>query len=158
MARSLSALSSYFTELDDLGDVLVQTLDGWRTPAVIVFGGESSGKSTILERITMLRLFPTDTNICTRMPIYLKLRYARLPGRARLRVVRNRDGVVTGGPPGTIDITRGGADVIRTWMHKVLRSQNSKVAGISSEEHLCLEMSGPDLPCIDVVDLPGIVS
>jgi hypothetical protein len=39
-----------------------------------VLGNEKSGKSTLLERLTMMPVFPKDEDICTRMAIQLRLR------------------------------------------------------------------------------------
>jgi hypothetical protein len=43
-------------------------------PQIIVLGNEKSGKSTLLERLTMMPVFPKDEEICTRMAIQLRLR------------------------------------------------------------------------------------
>jgi hypothetical protein len=42
-------------------------------PKVFVIGTESSGKSSLLERITKCQLFPRDGTICTKCPINVKL-------------------------------------------------------------------------------------
>ena len=42
-------------------------------PKVIVIGTESSGKSSLLERITKCQLFPSDSKLCTKCPIKVKL-------------------------------------------------------------------------------------
>jgi hypothetical protein len=44
-------------------------------PQIIVAGQESSGKSSVLERIAMLSFFPRSIDICTRMPIKLHLKH-----------------------------------------------------------------------------------
>jgi hypothetical protein len=44
-------------------------------PQIIVAGQESSGKSSVLERIAMLNFFPRSDDICTRMPILLQLKH-----------------------------------------------------------------------------------
>ncbi|KAE8984076.1 hypothetical protein PF005_g25361 [Phytophthora fragariae] len=44
-------------------------------PQIVVVGQESSGKSTVLESVAMLPLFPRDSAMCTRLPILLKLRH-----------------------------------------------------------------------------------
>ena len=50
-------------------------LDGWQPPAVVVFGAESSGKSTLLERVSLTPLFPIGKRTCTRLPVVISLRY-----------------------------------------------------------------------------------
>ena len=45
----------------------------YQLPKVIVIGTESSGKSSLLERITKCQLFPRDDKLCTKCPIKVKL-------------------------------------------------------------------------------------
>ena len=40
--------------IDPVRDMLDTELDGWEPPQVMVIGGQSSGKSALLERITMM--------------------------------------------------------------------------------------------------------
>ena len=72
------ALSKFFKELDPLQDLLRETLDGLKAPKVKVMGDESAGKSTILEMLAMIPLFPRKRRCCTRLAIHLRLR--RTPG------------------------------------------------------------------------------
>ena len=74
---SVQALSSYFRDLDSIQEELEEALGGWETPVVLVFGAESAGKSTILERVAMLPLFPKGDGICTRLPILVQLRQSK---------------------------------------------------------------------------------
>ena len=43
-------------------------------PQFVVVGEESSGKSSVLERLMMTPLLPRAENICTRLPIHVRLR------------------------------------------------------------------------------------
>ena len=76
-AASVQALSAYFRDLDSIQEELEQALGDWETPVVLVFGAESAGKSTILERVAMLPLFPKGDGICTRLPILVQLRQSK---------------------------------------------------------------------------------
>lgn len=69
---SLAALTPIFEAIDPIRDLLT-SLDS-QTPQIVVMGNENSGKSTLLERIAMMPLFPTDKRICTRMVIKICLR------------------------------------------------------------------------------------
>jgi hypothetical protein len=71
---SIHDLWSVFGVLDPLQDVLEQTLDGWQPPQLVVIWQESSGKSTVLERLAMMPMFPRDKKLCTRVAIHVRLR------------------------------------------------------------------------------------
>ena len=45
-----------------------------RLPQVIVVGGRSAGKSSLLESITKCPIFPRHQDVCTKMPIILKMK------------------------------------------------------------------------------------
>lgn len=70
---SVRALNHIFKITDDLEDVLSEILEGWDSPQVVVIGRENTGKSTILERLCMLPMFPRDSKVCTRMAIRVKV-------------------------------------------------------------------------------------
>eukprot|EP00983_Pelagomonas_calceolata_P002372 79849-Pelagomonas_calceolata.AAC.4 len=48
-------------------------LEDFQMPRIVVVGGESTGKSSLLENITKCAVFPRDKDICTRMPIRMQL-------------------------------------------------------------------------------------
>lgn len=45
----------------------------FKLPTVIVVGGKSAGKSSLLENITKCPVFPRDPALCTKMPVKLQL-------------------------------------------------------------------------------------
>ena len=65
MKNLREALFHYFEGFHTLRDQLSEALDGWDTPVVVVFGAQNAGKSTLLERIAMMRLFPKGNGLCT---------------------------------------------------------------------------------------------
>ena len=48
--------------LDGMRDILKldETLKDWKSPKIVVIGSESSGKSSLLERLMMFPLLPRD--------------------------------------------------------------------------------------------------
>jgi hypothetical protein len=60
-------------QLPSLGVNMKNLKDSLLLPKVIVIGTESSGKSSLLERITKCQLFPRDNKLCTKCPIKVKL-------------------------------------------------------------------------------------
>jgi hypothetical protein len=52
-----------FALLDgSMRELLTAMLDGWQPPQVVVVGEESSGKSSVLERLMMTPLLPRAEN------------------------------------------------------------------------------------------------
>jgi hypothetical protein len=89
---SIHDLRSVFGVLDEVRDVLEQTLDGWQPPQLVVMGQESSGKSSLMERLAMMPIFPRDKRLCTRVPIHVRLRNADKCEAATLEVHNVRTG------------------------------------------------------------------
>ena len=56
-------------------------------PSFVVLGSESSGKSTLLERVSMFHMFPRGDGICTRMAIKVELRRTPVAAPPVLQVV-----------------------------------------------------------------------
>lgn len=63
---SLKNMSSLFRMLDHTPSFTAEILPNWIPPCITVIGNESSGKSTILERLLMMSIFPRGQDICTR--------------------------------------------------------------------------------------------
>ena len=148
-AASVQALSAYFRDLDSIQEELEEALGDWETPVVLVFGAESAGKSTILERVAMLPLFPKGDGICTRLPILVQLRQSKDDRPPRLTVVEDEK-VVDYEDMDT-------EEEIRKIMEETVKRENDDVIGISKRSYLKLVVTGPDFPNLDLLDLPGLV-
>ena len=74
MSSNLGDLSHVLSIIDPLRSVMADTMAGREPPTIIVLGAESSGKSTILERMIMLPIFPRQQGLCTRIAIKVHLR------------------------------------------------------------------------------------
>ena len=87
-ASSMSeALSKFFHKLDPLRELLREVLEGWAPPRVVVIGDESAGKSTILEQLANMPIFPRKRAFCTRLPVHLRLRRDPDVSKAQLWVL-----------------------------------------------------------------------
>ena len=99
---SFRAVNQYFETLQelDLGSLLQGSLENvaQNELQIIVVGSESSGKSTILERLCNVLVLPRHQHTCTTMSIVIKLRNAGTPLPPELKVVRIEDGEVVDGP------------------------------------------------------------
>ena len=82
----LTDLAHTFQQLDAVRDVLSDALAGWAPPRIVVVGMRSSGKRTLLERMTMMPLFPRGEGTCTRMPVHIELRNEKEPRLPKLAV------------------------------------------------------------------------
>ena len=145
----------------------------------MVLGGESSGKSTILERITMLPLFPRAEVLCTRMPIKVQLRNSAVAEPATLRVQdtsaflgrkagQMNEGEVEGEQyEKTISLlTDGGQlntseDDVREEMESLVErfgQKSGRKSDICSDKMIILTVKHPQLPTLDLIDLPGLIA
>lgn len=124
-------------------------------PQIVVVGDQSAGKSSVLEAISRVR-FPTKGGLCTRFATELILRRADFSS-ASVRIVRaspqtrdddagrpfERLGFITEDLPGVIEEAKA-------WM-----GLDEDGAGDFSRDVLRVEVSGPDVHPLTLVDLPG---
>ena len=94
--KSVLRLSRVFRGLDPIREQLKSVLEGWEPPVVVTIGGESAGKSTILERIAMTPLFPKGKTMTTRLPILISLRNVETNEQPCLQVMQRSRGFGNG--------------------------------------------------------------
>ncbi|KAF5627433.1 dynamin GTPase [Fusarium sp. NRRL 52700] len=123
-------------------------------PQLVVVGDQSSGKSSLLEAIARFP-FPVHGGLCTRFPIKLVLRrssevrisYFIEPGSSRSDNDRDR-------------LRRFEDHLTDTNMFGDCLSRAAAVLGGTAagftDDILVVTQSGPQLPYLDVLDLPGI--
>ena len=163
MNKPVTSIQNYFGQffqmLEPIREVLDQTLEGWDTPIIVVFGAESAGKSTILERIAMIPIFPKGEDLCTRLPIRVRLRNSQQAKKASLVVLekKGKGGFKAVGGPGEIDLAKG-EDIVRQKMNDIIEKENKTVVGISQTMQIELTLEGPDYPNLDLIDIPGLVA
>ena len=72
---SIRKLGERYDELGQFGALLPQVLhDSIEPPTFLLIGKSSAGKSSLLERLTMLPLFPRSDSLCTRAVVQIRLR------------------------------------------------------------------------------------
>ena len=155
-AKYLSELGNTFALLDGLRGLLAETLDGWQPPQLVVVGQESSGKSSVLERLMMTPLLPRDENICTRLPIHVRLRRSDKAMPPKLEVYNTNTKETERGPY-IIAAHSGVADVSEE-MRRILIQEQGSLRGVSAHRIIILHITNPNVPCLDLVDMPGIVT
>ena len=108
-------------------------------PKVIVIGTESSGKSSLLERITKCQLFPSDSKLCTKCPIKVKLQNGKPSYSIQL-------------PNDTIQQLENKKDIYPI----VQKYMNSLTHDFISENEIIINITDIDVPDFEFYDLPGI--
>ena len=121
----------------------------------MVFGNETSGKSSLLERLAMMPLLPRGDGTCTRLPIVLRLRHAD--------VARNPVLVVRDSASGREEVRRtvsiaGGEVDVRREMERVIAEEHKGLSSVSSSRIIEVHVHSPAVPSIDLMDLPGLTS
>ena len=95
--ESVTTMGDLYAVLDPLHMMLSPTLDDWAPPQVVVVGQDTSGKSTLLERISQMPLFPRGCDECCGTPIRVQLRRGD-EASVRLSIVDQATGCTVGGP------------------------------------------------------------
>ena len=85
-----NALSKFFREFDEKRELLHEVLEGWEPPRIVAIGDESAGKSTILEQLANVPIFPRKRRFCTQMPIELRLRRDPDDSKATLMIYKTQ--------------------------------------------------------------------
>jgi len=159
-ASMKDALSKAFQELDPLRNLLRDVLKGLEPPKIVVVGVESSGKSSELEQLASLPVFPRQKRFCTRIPIHLRLRRSH-SSQATLCVYKI-DGTkhTLEGQPKKMPQENGWWWVQEEMLRLVKEADSTTTSqnGIVHDKIIVLEVQRPDIPVIDLVDFPGLTS
>ncbi len=122
-------------------------------PQLIVCGNQSSGKSSVLEAISGVP-FPTNDDVCTRFAIELMLR------RSSTREAKAKIG------PGATASAEHKARLdkfsrkielshVSGLIEEAKKVMNLEDNGSFCDDVLQIELSGPDMPLLTLIDLPG---
>eukprot|EP01062_Namystynia_karyoxenos_P005097 TRINITY_DN11793_c0_g1_i1.p1 TRINITY_DN11793_c0_g1~~TRINITY_DN11793_c0_g1_i1.p1 ORF type:complete len:654 (+),score=211.04 TRINITY_DN11793_c0_g1_i1:170-1963(+) len=148
----MAVLGQIYDDLCPLHRPLRAVLDDHQPPHIAVIGEESSGKSSVLRAISGVDCFPQGEEVVTRMKIAVRLRNKRTKQRTVL-CVKDTTGKTVHGPE-VVDPERGCQQVKAAMDQQVARAK----ATIVTDRYIQLEISGPSLPCVDLIDLPGIIA
>lgn len=155
--KSLADFGNIFKALDPLQNTLTSV--AW--PQIVVLGNENTGKSTLMSRLCMMPLFPTDKKLCTRMVIKVCLRRGARE-LLQLGVVPMKRCSRSSEPTmeRTLTVSRENAsDRIQQLMLEEVRAENGgQPVGICRDKMLVLHVVAPTVPNLDLVDLPGLLT
>lgn len=114
---------------------------------------ETHGKSTLLERLLKLALFPKGKGRCTTAILRAQLRR----GPATLATISIRNRVTLEESHVETDVPLEGLEfAVRRLMKTIINEIEHCLVAIEHEVLICIMRE--DLPNLDLVDLPGIVS
>lgn len=121
-------------------------------PSVVVVGAQSSGKSSVLNRLIGRTILPTSTGCCTRSPIVFSVR--NIADRSRL-TVETRDGEKTTQIfNGYIDDNDDDIIIEKLMEATEIIAPN----GIITKTPIYVHLSYRNAPDISFVDLPGLIT
>ncbi|KAK3281841.1 hypothetical protein CYMTET_10391 [Cymbomonas tetramitiformis] len=151
--EDLTQLRLAFSKLDELRELLQETLKGWDPPSITVVGTRSAGKSTVLERLSNIPLFPRNPSICTRLPIHVRLRQS-VHGNAQVRLFVKDTQSGEEGPSRFIPFESGHRYVDE--VQERILIEHESTTGFSTTKQIILEVHHPTVPSIDLIDIPGL--
>ena len=173
---SAERCAGFFDVIDPLKELVER--EHWSAPQVIMLGQESTGKSTLLERLTGLPIFPRNADLCTRSLIKVCLR--RGPARKLRLLVQDILSLRFDDEDGReVELDELGAAVMKEMTRQVrLESLRQEMPdkssdfydatvsdaplqpsdGLCTKKVLVIELSSPKAPNLDVVDCPGLVA
>jgi hypothetical protein len=144
--------------LDLIDKLQFAQLDNVKLPQIVVVGDQSAGKSSVLEALTGTP-FPRDAGACTRFATEIRLRRAKQT-QLKISIIPDKNrpfndqkrlleygGDVTGDTP------------FETMMRDAteLIAPRNMPGRFAARDVLVVEKSGPDMPLLTLVDLPGLV-
>eukprot|EP01040_Poterioochromonas_malhamensis_P014225 gene14225-15729_t len=155
--------SEIFKELDRISTMSEMRLLDFEAPKIVVLGNESHGKSTILERVIGLPLFPKEKGICTRCVVRVHMRrcVADQPSLAEISVrrvlIEGKDQVIAVPPPAQIVALDNIREKIKEVMDSLIRSDLEQRVIIDDHE-IIVKINLPYCLNVDILDLPGLVT
>ncbi len=121
---------------------LLGSNDPFDLPGIVVVGGQSVGKSSLLEAISGIKL-PSDSKICTRCPLQLEM----------YRSDHSSFSISYGGhPPGSVStLSEITSEIVQAT--KTLTGGDTKIV----DRMITVKICSPDACDLTVIDLPGIM-
>lgn len=146
-------------ELLDLIDKLqFAQLDNVKLPQIVVVGDQSAGKSSVLEALSGTP-FPRDAGACTRFATEIRLRRSK-ESRLKVTIIPDKNKPYNE----QARLMQFGGDVTGdTPFETLMRDATELIAPkdipgrFASKDILVVEKTGPDMPLLTLVDLPGLV-
>jgi GTP-binding protein EngB required for normal cell division len=111
----------------------------YKLPKILMIGGESAGKSSVLENITKCHIFPRDAKTCTKCPVKVLLNNSKENALCK------------------ISINEEEKEIPESEIYTYLDSYMKTLKDIVDYE-ITLKITKKNYPNIELYDLPGIVA
>jgi GTP-binding protein EngB required for normal cell division len=136
--------NSLFGQIENIFEQVLSdnTKENYQLPKVIVIGTESSGKSSLLERITKCQIFPRDGKLCTKCPIKVKLVSVNYASSSYSVKLPNK-------PIQNLNNKKDIYPIVQKYM-------NDLPNDIISQDEIIINIIDKDVPDFEFYDLPGI--
>ena len=145
-----SAAAALLDTIDSLRELQVGEIVN--LPQIVVVGDQSSGKSSVLEAISGLS-FPTKGDLCTRFATELVIRRAP-ETKIDVRIIANGPDSTS---PRLFQRTTFNRDTLRQIISEATEKMGIRLGSSRrfSRDVLRIELTGPDVVSLTLVDLPG---
>lgn len=152
---------SKFKGIFDFVDAVREFKLDLKLPQFVVIGAQSTGKSSVLERLMGMSILPRGTGTVTRCPLDIRIRENKDLQKTRVTIdsipVENLpEGYEEPFPGGEFENEEQTQEAIAERMRLV--SQGRKAEGGFSFESVVIKVEGKNLPTLSVIDLPGIIT
>jgi dynamin 1-like protein len=128
-------------------------------PTIVVVGTQSSGKSTLLNRIIGFKLLPTGSNMVTRTPIEIKMKFIQDSAYALIEIGKYYNGefvssfkVKINSEPNEVELKTINEKLCEITDEITLNKNNI------SQIPIVVIISSPKVKTLSLVDLPGLVA
>ncbi|KAL7942498.1 P-loop containing nucleoside triphosphate hydrolase protein [Trichoderma barbatum] len=144
--------------LDLIDRLQFAQLDNVKLPQIVVVGDQSAGKSSVLEALSGTP-FPRDAGACTRFATEIRLRRAK-ETNLKVSIIPDKNRPYNE----QARLLQYGGDVgIDTPFDAMMREATELIAPrnmpgrFAARDILVVEKTGPEMPMLSLVDLPGLV-
>ncbi|KAK9833948.1 hypothetical protein WJX74_010630 [Apatococcus lobatus] len=120
-------------------------LKDFQLPKLICLGNQSTGKSSLLESITKCPIFPRGDVMTTRAPVCLRMEHVASTANAVTEVSFG---------DGPAERLQSESDIVAAVRHRM----DSIPAGTIVKQPITVRICKPDVPTMEIIDLPGIKS
>lgn len=144
--------------LDLIDKLQFAQLDNVKLPQIVVVGDQSAGKSSVLEALSGTP-FPRDAGACTRFATEIRLRRAKETS-LKVSIIPDKNRPYN---EQTKLLQYGGSVSGDMSFESLMRDATELIAPknipgrFAARDILVVERTGPDMPLLTLVDLPGLV-